>query len=74
MLRFRFLPPLSGRFHFLQVLFVILLAFCRILCGAHFLSDVSMGAFITLFLTYIANEVVINQKKLQLPEEAPEQE
>ena len=55
-------------------LFVILLAFCRILCGAHFLSDVSMGAFITLFLTYIANEVVINQKKLQLPEEAPQQE
>ena len=33
-----------------------------------------MGAFITLFLTYIANEVVINQKKLQLPEVAPERE
>lgn len=48
---------------------VLLVAFARILAGAHFLSDVSWGAFIMLILTFIANEVIMKIKALQLKEE-----
>ena len=50
---------------------VLLVAFARILAAAHFLSDVSWGAFITLTLLVIANEVVMRIKPLQLSEEQP---
>ena len=39
--------------------FVVLIAISRILAAAHYLSDVSMGALLTLIFTCIANEVVI---------------
>ena len=39
--------------------FVILVGFSRILAAAHYLSDVSMGALITLVFACIANEVLI---------------
>lgn len=45
--------------------FAALIGFARILAAAHFLSDVSTGAFLTLLFTIIANEVVIHVKKLQ---------
>lgn len=45
---------------------VLLVALARILASAHFLSDVSTGAFIMLSLVLIANEVVIKIKPLQL--------
>ena len=54
---------------------VLIVALARILAAAHFLSDVSMGATVTLTLTLIANEVVIHIKALQLKEEeAPQAE
>lgn len=46
----------------------LLVAFARILAAAHFLSDVSMGAFIVLALTMIANEVVMRIKALHIEE------
>ena len=45
---------------------VLLVALARILAAAHFLSDVSWGAFIMLTLTFIANEVTMRIKPLQL--------
>lgn len=48
---------------------VLLVAFARILAAAHFLSDVSFGATIMLVLTFVANEVVMRIKPLQLQEE-----
>ena len=52
----------------------LLVAFARILAAAHFLSDVSWGATITITLTLIANEVVAHIKQLQLKEEEPKAE
>ena len=48
----------------LGILLVIYVAFARILAGAHFLSDVSMGAIIMLGLLFIANEIVVWIKPL----------
>ena len=48
---------------------VVLVALARILAAAHFLSDVSWGAFIMLTLLLIANEIVMRVKPLQLKEE-----
>ncbi len=55
---------------------VLLVAFARIMAGAHFLSDVSFGATIILALTVIANEVIIRVKALHVEEaqEKPVQE
>ena len=53
---------------------VVLVAFARILAAAHFLSDVSMGATITITALFIANEVVMRIKALQLKEDAPVEE
>ena len=48
---------------------VFLVALARIMAAAHFLSDVSWGAFIMVTLLLIANEVVMRVKPLQLKEE-----
>ena len=53
----------------------LLVCYARILVGAHFLSDVSMGALLTTIFTYIANEAIIFYKqkyenKEQQPAEA----
>ena len=48
---------------------VLLVALCRIMAAAHFLSDVSWGATIVIALLVIANEVVMRIKALQAPEE-----
>ena len=53
---------------------VLLVAFARILAAAHYLSDVSTGAFIIITLTLIANEVVMRVKPLQPQEEVPAEE
>ena len=53
---------------------VLLVAFARILAAAHFLSDVSWGATIMLSLLFIANEVVMHIKPLQLKEEESKEE
>ena len=47
---------------------VLLVAFARILAAAHYLSDVSFGAFIVLTSLFIANEVISRIKSLQLTE------
>ena len=43
----------------------VLVMFTRMLVGAHFLSDVSMGILLTLVFMMIANEFIIHNKKLQ---------
>ena len=48
---------------------VVLVAFARILAAAHYLSDVSTGAFVMLSLLLIANEIIARLKPLQLEEE-----
>lgn len=53
---------------------VVIVAFARILAAAHFLSDVSFGAVITITLLLIANEIVMRIKALQIQEEVPEQQ
>ena len=45
---------------------VLFVALARILAGAHFLSDVSMGATLVLIALIIANEVVIHIKPLHI--------
>lgn len=42
---------------------LLLVAFARIRVGAHFLSDVSMGAFLTIAMTICANECIIYTTK-----------
>ena len=42
----------------------LLVCFSRMLVGAHFLSDVSMGAIIMIICLFAANEIVIGNKKL----------
>lgn len=53
---------------------VLLVAFARILAAAHFLSDVSFGAFLTLTFTIIANEAIIRIKPLHIEEKVPANE
>ena len=48
---------------------VVLVAFARILVGAHYLSDVSTGATVILALLIIANEVVMRVKALHYEEQ-----
>ena len=71
-----FLPLINKKFEKVQLpLFlgacglVLLVAFGRILAAAHYLSDVSTGAFVMILLTFITNEVVMHIKALQLKEE-----
>jgi len=47
----------------------LLVMFARILAAAHYLSDVSWGASIIIVLTFIANEVIMKIKPLQVEEE-----
>ncbi len=53
--------------------FVVLVAFSRILAAAHYLSDVSMGATLTLTFATIANEVLIKFVKPKKIEELIEE-
>ena len=78
---FTFLPLAHKKFEKYQLpLFlggcglVLLVALARILAAAHFLSDVSWGAFIMLTLIIIANEVIMRIKALQIKEEEKESE
>lgn len=41
----------------------MLVSFSRILVGAHFLSDVSMGSILTILMALIANEVVLFKER-----------
>ena len=66
-----FLPLLDKNYQKLQIplfyaglAWTLLVAFARILVGAHFLSDVSMGAILTTLCLLVANEVVIHIKKI----------
>ena len=68
-----FLPVVSEKIRKIQIpLFIgaavlaLLTMFCRILAGAHFLSDVSVGAMLILVFAIIANEVIIHNPKLSV--------
>ena len=69
--------PLSGneifkkhqlKFFICGCLFIMLVGFARILAAAHYLSDVSTGAFLMTIILTIANEIVQRIKPLQLEE------
>lgn len=72
-----FLPLLDKKYEKLSLIlfysgfaWVLFVSFTRILVGAHFLSDVSMGGILTLGFTLIANEILIAvNKKLALQKE-----
>ena len=49
---------------------VLLVAFARISAAAHYLSDVSTGAFVILTLLLIANEVIMRIKPLHVVDES----
>ena len=53
---------------------VLLVALARILAAAHFLSDVSTGATLTIVMTMIANEVIMRIKALHIQEEPVQKE
>ena len=64
-----FLPYFDKRINKSQIVlfyfgfgWTILVAFVRILVGAHFLSDVSMGALLVALCMFVANEFVIFKK------------
>ncbi len=68
-----FLPLANSKFKKLQmplficsVALILIVALARILAAAHFLSDVSTGAFIVSTLLVIANEVISRLKFLQI--------
>lgn len=44
----------------------LLVMFCRMLLGAHYLSDVSMGAMLTVLMMIIAGIVIKNIKKITI--------
>lgn len=44
----------------------LVVMFSRMLVGAHFLSDVSMGALINLLMVFIANEIIIRKNLFKL--------
>ncbi|MCR5348659.1 MAG: phosphatase PAP2 family protein [Bacilli bacterium] len=71
-----FMPLINPKLAKRQTLFfclaagaIVLVGFGRILAAAHFLSDVSMGAFLMVLLAFIANEVVIRLPILHPAEE-----
>lgn len=76
-----FLPLANKKFEkyqlplfFFGLCWTILVGFGRILAAAHFLSDISMGALITITLLFITNEVLMRIKAVQLEEPAPVEE
>ncbi|MCR5184827.1 MAG: phosphatase PAP2 family protein, partial [Bacilli bacterium] len=71
-----FLPLFNKKYQNIQlpIIYVALawtlfISFTRINAGAHFLSDVSMGALLTMGATLIANEILIHTKRFA-PQEA----
>lgn len=70
-----FLPLLDKKYEshslfsfYAGFIWVLIVCFTRILVGAHFLSDVSMGMLITFVTLLITNEVVIHLKQFKNPE------
>ena len=70
-----FLPAINSKYEKLQLpvfyagfVWTLLIAFSRILVGAHFLSDVSMGGMITIICLIITYYVVV-KGKIGLPKE-----
>lgn len=54
------LPAFIGGF-----IWTLLVSLSRMIVGAHYLSDVSMGSIISLICFFAANEIIIREKKLQ---------
>lgn len=48
------------------LIWALLVMFCRMLVGAHYLTDVSMGAILTLALMAVALEVIKGTKKISI--------
>ncbi len=76
-----FLPLLNKKYKKLQLplfyagfAWLLLVCFVRMLVGAHFLSDVSMGSIITLLMLLIANEVVMRLPQFKYINEEEQKE
>ena len=66
-----FLPMLDEKYQKLQLPLIygalawtLLVAFTRMLVGAHFLSDISMGALLAVICMLVGNEILIHLKTL----------
>lgn len=75
-----FLPLINSKYQKLQLplfygglVWCLLICFSRILVGAHFLSDVSMGSLLTVLCMLVAYYFVVHAK-LGLPKEEPVEE
>ena len=74
------IPKLKGKENLLFGIglgFTILMAFSRMTVGAHYLSDVSFGAFIMIICCIAANEIILKyfiKDKEKAPQEAQKEE
>lgn len=74
------IPKLKGKENLLFGIglgFTILMAFSRMTVGAHYLSDVSFGAFLMIICCIAANEIILKyfiKDKEKVPEEAQKEE
>ena len=73
-------PKLKGKENLLFGIglgFTILMAFSRMTVGAHYLSDVSFGAFLMVICSIAANEIILKyfiKDKEKVPEEVQKEE
>lgn len=51
----------SSLFYYIGFAYVLVVMFARMLVGAHFLSDVCIGALVVVVLFYIANEIILRK-------------
>ena len=75
-----FLPLVNSKYEKIQIplfyaglAWCLLVSFTRILVGAHFLSDVSMGGLITTIFALIAYYTVMGNKVVNQKEEQIQQ-
>ena len=78
MIMLSYIPVLDKRlmkyqpyFFYGGFVWTLLMMFCRMLVGAHYLTDVAFGALITVIMFFIANEVNV---RVLLKEESPVEE
>ena len=82
MILLSYIPVFNKKYEKYQVLFFyigfawsLVVMFARMLVGAHYLSDVCVGAILTLVFFYIANEIIVRKilDKEEKAEEKPEE-
>ncbi len=68
-----FMPALAGKETVLKVIayvWMVLVAFSRVIMGAHFASDVTVGILLSLLLFEVVRTIVCNKRKIEMPKGA----